>query len=163
MSELASLVRQVDPSVPMGQMRSMNAQMNESLLRERMLAWLSSAFSGLAGIVAGLGIYGMLTYLVTRRSREIAVRIAVGARPSQVRWLALRESLLLIIAGTILGIPLSLVLSSTVRSQLYGVQSSDPKSMAIAVAFILILAAIASWVPTSRASRVDSVTALKVE
>jgi len=163
MPEIAAVVRELDASVPMGQMRSMNAQIDESLLRERMLASLSSVFSGLAAIVAAIGIYGMLACVVSRRSREIAVRIAVGARPSQVRWLALKESVLLILAGTAIGIPLSFTMSSAVQSQLFGIESDDPRSIVLAVASVLILATAASWGPATRASRVDPVAALKVE
>src|SRR5262249_8445923 len=106
-SEIASVVHDVDPLVPIGPVRTMEALIDESLLRERMLASLSSTFGVLAALVAAIGIYGMLAYMITRRVREIAIRIAVGAKPAQVTWLTLRESIILIVAGTTIGIPLS--------------------------------------------------------
>jgi putative ABC transport system permease protein len=163
MPEIASAVRQVDPSVPLGQMRSMETQIDESLLRERMLASLSSTFAGLASLVAAIGIYGMLVYVVTRRTREIAVRIALGARPAQIRWVMLRESLIPVVLGTILGIPLSVAMSWAIHSQLFGVNSTDTKAISIAIGIVVGVAAVASLLPARRASRVDAMVALKYE
>jgi len=163
MPEVASVARQVDPLVPINQLRTMDAQIDVSLLRERMLASLSSAFGALACVVAAIGIYGMLAFAVMRRSREIAVRIAVGAKPSEVRWLALRESMMLLGSGIAIGIPLSMVISWTVRSQLFGITSHDLEPIVIAVATLSLFAAAAAWLPARRASRIDPVAALRVE
>jgi putative ABC transport system permease protein len=163
MPEIASVVRELDPSVPLGQMRSMESQIDESLLRERMLASLSSTFAGLASLVAAIGIYGMLAYMVTRRTREIAVRIALGARPGQIGWVTLRESLIPVLIGTILGIPLSVAMSSAAHSQLFGVESMDARAMSVAIGVVVGVAAFASLLPARRAARIDAIVALKYE
>jgi predicted permease len=163
MGEIESAVRQADPIVPISPMRTMEAQIDESLQRERMLAALSSTFGGLASLVATIGIYGMLAYMITRRLREIAVRIVVGASPAQVVWLTVRESLILVAAGTAIGIPLSIVISKAIGSQLFGVTPADPQSFALAVTMTVAFAAAAVWVPTRRATRVDPNIALRTE
>jgi len=163
MREITAAVRQVDATVPLGKMRSMEAQMDESLLRERMLASLSSAFSGLAGLVTAIGIYGMLAYAVARRTREIALRMAVGARPGQVRWLMVRECLMPIVVGTAAGIPVSIAMSSAIRSQLFGITPGDPKTILVAAVAVFLLALPAVWFPARRASKVDPSAALRVE
>jgi predicted permease len=163
MSEIAAVVRDVDPLVPIGSLRTMDSLIDESLLRERMLASLSSAFGALAALVAAIGIYGMLAYMITRRLREIAIRIAVGAKPAQVTWLTLRESLILIVAGTAIGIPLSLAMSRAIRSQLFGVATGSPTAIAFAVLTMLLLASAAVWIPTRRAAQVDPNITLRVE
>jgi predicted permease len=162
-SEIASAVRQVDPRVPVTPMRTMEAQMDEDLLRERMLASLSSTFGALASLVAAIGFYGMLSYMITRRAREIAIRVAVGARPGQLAWLTLRESLILSALGAVIGVPLSVAMSWFVRAQLFGVSAGTPTPIAVAVVTMVLLAAAAAWIPTRRATQMDPNTVLRAE
>jgi ABC-type antimicrobial peptide transport system permease subunit len=105
----------------------------------------------------------MLAYMITRRVREIAIRVAIGAKPSQVTWLTLRESLILIVVGTAIGIPLSIAMSRAIRSQLFGVAPESVSAIAFAVITMLLLAAAAVWIPTRRATRVNPSIALRVE
>ena len=123
----------------------------------RMLA----AFGGLATALALLGIYGVMAYSVAQRTREIGIRMAIGARQVDVSRMIMRRGMALTAAGVLAGIVISLALSQLVRSQLYGVQPSDPLTMAAVLVLMTAIAAAAAYLPARRAARVDPVTALR--
>src|SRR5207302_10071055 len=120
---VASAVRQaaqrVDPNLPIFDMKTMTRTLDESLFVERMVAALSVAFGGLATLLAAIGLYGVMSYSVARRTREIGIRMALGAERSSVMWLVLKEVSLMVLIGVAIGIPLAVALSRVVQSQLF--------------------------------------------
>jgi ABC-type antimicrobial peptide transport system permease subunit len=114
-------------------------------------------------LLAGVGVYGVISYAVTRRTREIGIRVALGASRSSVVWLVIRESSILVIAGSAIGIPAALAATRMVKSFLYGVGSQDPMTIAIAALTLAAVAALASFIPARRATRVDPMIALRYE
>jgi ABC-type antimicrobial peptide transport system permease subunit len=128
-----------------------------------MLAFLATAFGILATLLAAVGLYGLLAYSVARRRREIGLRIALGAQRGDVSWLVLKEVVLLFAIGTGAAIPAALVLGRWTESQLYGVRSNDPVSMAGAVAILSVVALAAGYLPARRAARIQPMEALRLE
>jgi ABC-type antimicrobial peptide transport system permease subunit len=134
-----------------------------SLVRERLLSMLATFFAGLALILACIGLYGVMAYRVIRRTREIGIRIAIGARQQSVVWMMVRETLLLVVAGAALGTGLSFMLSRYVASQLFGVGPGDPAATLAALLVLMMVTSAAGYLPARRASRIDAVTALRAE
>jgi ABC-type antimicrobial peptide transport system permease subunit len=157
------MMRQLDANVPMFNPRTVEDQVNASLLNERLVATLSSAFGVLATLLAVIGLYGVMAYAVTRRTREIGVRMALGAAQGDVLWLVMREVLALVGAGQVLGLVGAVGLSRFVASQLYGVTSNDPTTILVAVVTLSLAAVVAGYVPAWRATRVNPVIALRYE
>ncbi len=155
--------RELDASLPVVDLRLMEDQKNTTLGTERMLAFLATAFGILATLLAAVGLYGLLAYSVARRRREIGLRIALGAQRGDVSWLVLKEVVLLFAIGTGAAIPAALVLGRWTESQLYGVRSNDPVSMAGAVAILSVVALAAGYLPARRAARIQPMEALRLE
>ena len=141
----------------------MEQTVDEALFNERMLALLSGSFGLLATVLAAIGLYGVMSYTVSRRTREIGIRIALGAERVTVVWLVLREVALLTIVGIGLGVPSALGLSRLVRSQLFGIEPTDPVTITIAATALTLVALLAGYIPARRAARVQPVLALKYE
>jgi putative ABC transport system permease protein len=141
----------------------MKNQVRETLLRERLMATLSGFFGLLAGILATIGLYGVISYMVARRKNEIGIRIALGADRSAVVGLVLREATLLLIAGLAIGTAVSAAAGSVARSMLYGLQPHDPVTIAMAAAILGTVAIVASYLPARRAASLDPVAALRDE
>jgi predicted permease len=156
-------VRRLDANLPVYNVRSLQDRVSDSLLVERLIATLSGAFGALATLLACVGLYGVLAYNVSRRSREIGVRMALGARAADVVRLVLREAFLLFGIGAALGIPAALGLAWAVRSQLFGVHFADPAVVAAAAAGLGLATALAGYLPARRASRVNPLSALRYE
>lgn len=156
-------LRQVDPNLPVTAIKTLTRQVDESLIRERLIAGLSSFFAMLALLLACIGLFGVLAYAVTRRTREIGVRMAVGARQQDIMAMVLREALLLALAGLGIGLVSSVVLAGAVSSQLYGLKATDPHTMICASLLLLVAAALAGFMPAHKASQVDPMTSLRVE
>ncbi|HVX67466.1 MAG TPA: ABC transporter permease [Bryobacteraceae bacterium] len=161
--EILSVLRQADPAVPVAEMETAEALWSASLERERLLAVLSALLGLLAILIAMIGLYGVLAYRVTRRTREIGIRMALGARPNQVRWLAVRESVRLLLWGVLLGCPAYALLSGLLRAQVYQVAPADPAVIGGAVCLLAVCAGVATYLPAARAVRVNPVEALKYE
>jgi len=142
---------------------TLRAKVDQATSRERLLLTLASSFGGIALLLAAVGLYGTLAYAVARRTREIGVRLALGAQRSAVLRLVLGESLVLVAAGMLVGIPLSLGAGAAMRSFLFGVTAYDVPTLIAAAAVLAIVALIAALVPARRASRVDPILALKYE
>ena len=143
--------------------RTLTSQMDETLVRERMLARLSGFLGLLALLVAGVGLYGVLSYGVTRRTSEIGIRVALGAPPSGVAALVFRQTAVLVAFGLVVGVGLSLALTRLTETFLYGVKPNDPLVIAAAGAALAAVSLAASWLPARRASRVDPLIALRHE
>ncbi|MBV9267560.1 MAG: ABC transporter permease [Acidobacteriaceae bacterium] len=160
---LRAIVQSVDPTLPMIDFRTVNEQVNRSLNTEHILATLSSSFSALALLMSLVGLYGVMSFVVTRRTREIGIRLALGAQPRSAVWLILRDALVMIVSGIAIGLPLVWALGRLVESQLYDVKPSDPVVIAAAVLILGFAAMAAAWIPAWRASGVDPTEALRAE
>ena len=134
-----------------------------SITDQRVVAQLSTFFGLLAIFLSAIGIYGLMSYVVSRRTNEIGIRMALGAERMHVRWLVMREVLILVAVGIAIGVPAALLSSRLVASMLFGLQATDTASLLAAVAVMLAIAALAGYLPARRASRVDPMVALRYE
>jgi predicted permease len=157
---LQRAVRAVHPDLFLD-VRTLASQIDATLLRERLLARLSGFFGGLALLLACIGLYGVMSYGVTRRTSEMGVRTALGAAPGDVVRLVLRETFLLAAAGIAIGVPLALWMTRAASSMLYGLQPNDPWVLAAAAGSLFVVCLLAGWIPARRAGRIDPVTALR--
>jgi predicted permease len=155
--------RDLDANIPVFNLRTLDHQIDQSLLNDRLIAILSTAFGALATILAVIGLYGVMAYTVARRTREIGVRMALGAVHGDVIWLVMREVLILVGSGIVLGLAASAALGRLIASQLYGVTASDPLTIAAAAGLLLAVALLAGYLPARRATRVNPVLALRYE
>jgi predicted permease len=160
---LRKKIQELDSNVPVTDMRTLEKQMEISLVTERLVASLSTAFALLATLLAGIGLYGVMAYTVARRTREIGIRMALGAFSGSVVWLVMREVLLLLAIGMGIGLPAAWALSRYVQAQLYGLTPNDPSTIVLAVLGIAAVATMAGFLPARRATRVDPMRALRWE
>jgi predicted permease len=163
MRSVRSVVADLEPRLPIVGMKTLDRQLDESLVTERMIATLSSVFGTLATVLAIIGLYGVMAYMVARRAREIGIRMALGANPSRVVWMVMREVMVLVGIGIGVGIPAALALTHAVRSQLYGVDPNDPLSMILATLLLAVVALLAGFIPARRAAGYDPVLVLRAE
>jgi ABC-type antimicrobial peptide transport system permease subunit len=163
MQALRREVAGLDSSVPVENFRTEEEQVDASLRTERLVASLSSVFGFLATGIAVVGLYGVMAYTVSRRTREIGIRVALGAARSSVVRMVMQEVLILIALGVGVGIPLAIGLSQFVQSQLYGLVPHDPGTIALATLILSTVAAVAGLIPAMRASRIDPMQALRYE
>jgi predicted permease len=156
-------VSRVDPRLTMFRVTTLEAQTRDSLSRERLMAMLSTYIGGFAVLLACIGLYGLLSYGVTRRTAEIGLRMAIGAQPSTVRWLLLRDAAATVLAGAAAGLVGSFLAVRLVETQLFGVRPHDPTTFVGGTLLLLTVAFAAAYLPAQRASRIDPVTALRHE
>ena len=156
-------VKRLDPAMPVYEMKTLAAQLDETLLTERLIALLSAGFGLLATLLATIGLYGVMAFAVGRRTRELGLRMALGARPGSVIWLVMREVLVLLAIGLAVGVPAAIALGRLVAAQLYGIKGSDPSIAAACTALLIVVASAAGWIPAQRASRIDPILALRYE
>jgi ABC-type antimicrobial peptide transport system permease subunit len=156
-------MRNLDASIPLFDLNTMEDQLDRSLVLERLVAYMSSAFGLLATLLAVMGLYGVTAYSVARRSREIGIRMALGAEAAAVIRMVLREVLLLAAVGIAIALPLAWWLTKLVRSQLYGIEPRDPFTIATSALGLLAVAAVAGALPALKASRLDPVKVLRYE
>jgi predicted permease len=160
---IRAAVRDEDPNVPVAVLQPITVRIDDTMYSERLLAMLSTAFGALATLLAGIGLYGVVAYAVTRRTAEIGVRMALGALPGDVLRMVLAEAGKLALAGIVVGVAVALALSRLVQAQLFGVQAADPRILIGAAAFLAAVAMAAAFMPGRRASRISPVVALKYE
>jgi macrolide transport system ATP-binding/permease protein len=158
-----TLVAGIDPAVPLTEFHTQAALIDRLLRTERLLGFLSAAFGAIALTLAVVGLTGLLAYAVVRRTNEIGVRMALGARPDDVTRMVLRDALWMLAAGMLLGVPCAYALAKTMSSELFNLQPLDPATLALALATLLIATCIAAWLPAARAARIDPVSALRQE
>jgi predicted permease len=161
--QLREQVRRVDPNLVISDLRTLNDQLNMRLANERMLSFLSIGFALAATLLAVVGLHGVLAFVVARRTREIGIRMALGARQGNVIRLVLREILFVILLGVAAGVITALLCGSYVQSQLFGIKASDPPVFVISVVAVLAASIGAAFLPSWRASRVDPMRALRYE
>jgi predicted permease len=162
-ASITAQIKSVDPHLPISFVRSLDSLVNGSAADQIALAKLSTFFAGLALLLACIGLYGVMSYTVAGRTREIGVRMALGARRGDVMQLVLREGLLLVAAGIAVGIPLSLASGRVLHSFLFGMKSTDPLSLTAVVLLLGVVATFAGLIPARRAARVDPMVALRYE
>ena len=163
LSPVRALLQSIDPRVPLYQMATLSGEVDRSLWQERLLAALASGFGLFAMALTGLGLYGILNYFVSRRRREIGLRMALGAQPRRVVWLVAKRALPALAGGMVAGAALSWLAGRWVRSLLYGVQPFDTWTATIALALLLALGLAAAAWPAMRAIRVDPASTLREE
>jgi predicted permease len=163
MTSIRAKVREMDANLPIYAMRTMDEQISNSLSTERMIASLSTVFGSVATVLAIIGLYGVMSYSVAQRTREIGIRMALGAEQGKVIGMVMREVTMLIAIGVTVGVPAALLLTRVVKSQLYGLEAHDPWTVGPATALLAIVACAAGYVPAMRASRVDPMKALRYE
>jgi predicted permease len=160
---LRNAVGEVAPRMQVRSIKPLTTLIDESLLNERITARLSLLFGGVAVVLAMIGLYGVLAYSVARRTSEIGVRIAVGARPRRVVWMVLRETLMLVGIGLAIGVPIAVGLGGLVSSLLFGLEPTDAGTIAVAVALMVAVACAAAAAPSRRAAAIDPVRALRYQ
>ncbi len=162
-SAIRSRVHQVNKSFNLESPRTMTQMLDQELLEEHLIAELSTFFGGLALLLASIGLYGVLSYNVTQRTSEIGIRLAIGAQKGTVMWLILRETLLLVLSGAVIGTGAAIGLARLVQSRMFGVATWDPVTIAGATVVLALVATTAALLPALRAARVDPIIALRYE
>jgi predicted permease len=161
--ELRHTVRGLDPKLPVYDLKTFQRVVDEDLLAERLIAGLSASFGILAALLAAMGIYGVFAYLVIQRTREIGIRIALGAASAQVRTLILKEVGFMVVAGALVGLPVTYALARLSESLLYGVRANNVGVYLLALSVIAVIATAAGYLPVRKATQVDPMVALRYE
>jgi ABC-type antimicrobial peptide transport system permease subunit len=149
--------------MPVYELKTLGGQLDETLLTERLIALLSAGFGLLATLLAAIGLYGVMSFTVARRTKELGVRMALGAQPASVIWLVMKEVLQLLVLGLAVGIPTAIGLGRFVSTQLYGIKAYDPSIAVASVVMLIVVASAAGLIPAHRASRIDPILALRYE
>ena len=160
---LRNEVKQLDAAMPVYEMKTVESQLDETLLTDRLIAMLSGGFGLLATLLASVGLYGVMAFVVARRRKELGIRLALGAQAGGVIWLVMREVLILLTIGLVIGIPAAMALAKFVATQLYGIQPRDPMIAGTTVAVLALVSIAAGLIPAHRASRIDPILALRHE
>jgi predicted permease len=163
MGGIRDAVRRIDPNLPLMDMSTQMEQIERRFLQEKVFAQAYALFGGLAVLLAAIGLFGLMSYSVARRTNEIGIRMALGARRQDVLRLVMSESMVLVVAGVAIGLAIALVASRLVSTLLFGLAATDVVSIAVAVIVMLVVSSIAGYLPARRASRVDPMVALHCE
>jgi len=149
--------------LPVLRIDTIEQQIGESLAEERLIASLSGFFGLVAAMLVSIGLYGMMAYTAARRTNEIGVRLALGSSRAGVLWMVLKESLLLVLGGIAIGLPVTLTATRLISARLFGVSAIDPATITAASLLMISVAALAGLVPAHKASRVDPMVALRYD
>jgi predicted lysophospholipase L1 biosynthesis ABC-type transport system permease subunit len=160
---LRSAVGEVDANLPLLQVTTIEEQVSNLISHDELISNLTSIFSMLALVLAAIGLYGVMSYNVARRTNEIGIRLALGAQASNVVKMILRETVLLLAVGTALGLPLALLATRLIKEQMFGLDPLDPLTFAVALLVITGTTLATGWLPARRAAKVDPVVALRCE
>jgi len=160
---LRRVVQEAAPTLPPIKVHTMSWLVDDSLQTDRFIEQLAGAFSLLALLLAAIGLYGLMAYTVSRRTRDIGIRLALGAEPGNVVWQVLRETLVLVLIGIVIGVPVALGSTHFMRSMLFGLGLADPVAILFAATLLAVVATLAGFLPARRASQVDPMVALRYE
>lgn len=160
---IRSTIHDLDPRLPISDVTTLGEQVARSITNQRLVAQLSAFFGLLAVLLACIGIYGVTSYMVMRRTNDIGIRMALGADRHHVRWQVMREVLMLVAVGIAIGTPIALIGDRLISSMLFGLHSTDAVSLFAASGLLSALAAIAGYLPARRASLIDPMVALRHE
>jgi len=163
LASVREVVRQIDPNLPLLDVSTQLEQVEKRFAQERVFAQAYTLFGGLALVLAAIGLFGLMSYNVARRTNEIGIRMALGAQRQDVLGMVMRESMVLVVIGVMVGLATAVLTSRFVTSLLYGLPAADPLSIAVAIAVMAIVSALAGYLPARRASRVDPMVALHYE
>lgn len=163
MRSVTPLIAQIDPNLPVEELKSLPQQVRENVFLDRMIGTMSASFAALATLLAAVGLYGVLAYTVARRTREIGVRMALGADGRSVRMLVLRQVGIMLLVGGVIGVGAALALGRAAGSLLFGLDGKDPMVVFSSIIVITLFAVAAGYIPALRASRVDPLSALRYE
>lgn len=161
--EVPAVIKRLDANLPIGELKTMPQQVRQNVYLDRMISMLSTAFAALATLLAAVGLYGVLAYTVSRRTREIGVRMALGADAARVRRMVLRQVGIMTLVGGGIGLAAALALGKTAQSLLFGLEAHDPLVIAGAAVVLALVALSAGYLPAHRASTVDPIKALRYE
>ena len=161
--DLRAAVASVDPNLPLTKIATIREEVEDFMSHDQLISTLTGFFALLALLLAAIGLYGVMSYNVVRRTSEIGIRIALGAQKSVVQWMVLGESLLLLAIGVGVGLPLTYAATHYIESQLFGLRAFDPLTFSIALIVVSSMTLLAAWLPARRASRVDPMVALRCD
>ena len=163
LGEIPRVVKSLDPNLPVEQLKTMTQQVKENVFLDRLISMLSAAFALLATLLAAVGLYGVLAYSVAQRTREIGVRMALGANGGRVQLMVLRQVAIMTLIGGVVGIGAAIALGKAAQSLLFDLQSRDPAVIVLSAIVLSAVAMISGYIPALRASRIDPVQALRYE
>jgi len=161
--QIPALLKRLEPSLPVEELRTMPQQVRENIFLDRMISTLSASFALLATLLAGVGLYGVLSYSVAQRTREIGVRMALGAGSANVQRMVLKQVGVMVLIGGVVGIAAALAIGRLARSLLYQLEGHDPLVFSLAILLLAAVAFTAGLIPARRASRVDPMQALRYD
>jgi predicted permease len=162
-ADLRAAVTLIDANLPLTKITTIRDQVDDFITHDQLVSTLTTLFAVLALLLAAIGLYGVMSYNVVRRTNEIGIRIALGAQTSNVQWMVLSESLLLLALGVGLGLPLTLLTTKYIKGQLFGLSALDPVTFTVALAVVSAMTMFAGWLPARRASKVDPIVALRCD
>jgi ABC-type antimicrobial peptide transport system permease subunit len=162
-SAIKKEISELDPDLPIYNVRTMDGRVQESLARRRFSMMMLGLFAALALALATIGIYGVMAYMVNQGTREIGIRLALGATQKNILQLILRQGMILALTGVAIGLAGAFALTRLMRSLLFGVRSTDPLTFVAIAALLTLIALLASYVPARRAARIDPMVSLRCE
>jgi ABC-type antimicrobial peptide transport system permease subunit len=162
-TDLRAAVASINPNFPLTKITTIRDQVDNFMSHDQLVSTLTTLFAALALLLAAIGLYGVMSYNVVRRTNEIGIRIALGAQHPAVQWMILRESLLLLAIGVALGLPLALLATKYIKDQLFGLSALDPITFGVALVVVSGMTLIAAWLPARRATKVDPMVALRCD
>jgi predicted permease len=162
-AEVRGAIAQTNPNILVNNVSSLEEEVDRSIAMKSLIARLSAFFGVLAVFLAAIGIYGLMSYSVARRTNEIGIRLALGAQTRTLLWMVLSETLILLAAGLLIGVPITLASTSILKSQLYQLSTLDPLAIGSAIAIIAAMTVLAAWLPARRAAKVDPMVALRCD
>jgi ABC-type antimicrobial peptide transport system permease subunit len=157
------VLKQIDPNLPVYDVTTLREQLSGRLQQETLVAELASFFGLLALLLACIGLYGVMAHGVLRRTKEIGIRMALGAERRGIVWMVMRETLVLVVAGIAVGVPVALGAARLISSQLFGLGPADPLTLVASALVLIGVASLAGFLPARKASKVNPLTALRYE